>query len=539
MTTRRYLNFDLLLEHDGDGQYEARVTAAPVAGLPHVQFRLPFDEKSLKILLMELDPGRTDVRGVDGAVQQQAAKEFGGPLFDAIFTGKLADAWTRSLGKAAAEKAGGLRLRLRVADDAADLAGLPWELLYDAKGRAFPAQSEITPLVRFLDVENDVDPIQVTGPLRVLAIISSPTGLRRLEVEREWAHLETAMGAKVREGLVVLDRLPEPTVDALGEWLLDHDTHVIHFVGHGDFNPAGDGEGFIFFQDELGGADPVSAAVLGPFIHDHDALRMVVINACRTARVGRTDPYGGMAQGLVLQGATAVVAMQFPITDPAAVLFTGKFYGALAAGLPVDQAVSYARKALHAKFRSEWATPVLFMRSPDGDIFQDVQAPPGWVWHEPQVSEPTEPDEPDPSLSELSRTDLEVADITDPVVGPPLDVTDPYGFLFAPKQLQKERLEQERLEQERLEQERLEQERLEQERLEQERLEQERLERGCGSRRSASSASSGSSEFSRPSQWQPPSSSLVPSRRGCSVTTRWRRCPIRRCSWRAAAAPPT
>ena len=43
MTTRRYLNFDLLLEHDGDGQYEARVMAAPVAGLPHVQFRLPFD----------------------------------------------------------------------------------------------------------------------------------------------------------------------------------------------------------------------------------------------------------------------------------------------------------------------------------------------------------------------------------------------------------------------------------------------------------------------------------------------------------------
>ena len=52
------------------------------------------------------------------------------------------------------------------------------------------------------------------------------------------------------------------------------------------------------------------------------------------------DPYGGMAQGLVQQGATAVVAMQFPISDPAAMMFTGKFYGALAAGLPVDQAVS-------------------------------------------------------------------------------------------------------------------------------------------------------------------------------------------------------
>lgn len=463
MATRRYLNFDLLLEQDGEGQFEARVTAAPVAGLPHVRFELPFDEKSLKIRLMELDLGRTDVRGVGGA-GQQAAKDFGGPLFEAIFTGKLASAWTGSLDKVAAQEAGGLRLRLRVADEAVDLAGLPWELLYDAKRRAFPAQSEITPLVRFLDVAGEVEPIQVTGPLRVLAIISSPVDLPRLDVEREWAHIETAMAAKVREGLVVVDRLAEPTVDALGEWLRDHDTHVIHFVGHGDFDPVG-GEGFVYFQNERTGADPVTAAVLGPFVYDHDPLRMVVINACRTARVGRTDPYGGMAQGLVLQGTTAVVAMQFPITDPAAVMFTGKFYGALAAGLPVDQAVSYARKALHAKFRSEWATPVLFMRSPDGNIFQDVQAPPGWVWHEPSEPEPTKPDEPDPVLVELGPTDLDVTDITGPFVGLPPGEGDPYDFLFERKRPEQDSVERERLERERLEQERLERERIRRERL--------------------------------------------------------------------------
>ena len=390
MANRSYLNFDLLLEQVGEDLYEARVTAAPVIDLPHVQFRLPFDDKGLKILLLELDPGRTDVRAV-GGVQQRAAKEFGGPLFEAIFTGRLSLAWTRSLDKVAAEKAGGLRLRLRISNEASDLAGLPWELLYDANGRAFPAQSEITPLVRFLDVTHEPDPIQVNGPLRVLAVISSPSNLPELDVEREWARIEAAMAAKVRQGLVVVDRLPEATVEELGEWLLNHDTHVIHFVGHGDFDPVG-GEGFICFQNDRGGADPVTAAVLGPFIHDHDALRMVVINACRTARVS-SDPYGGMAQGLVQQGATAVVAMQFPITDQAALMFTGKFYGALAAGLPVDQAVSYARKALQAKFRSEWATPVLFMRSPDGNIFQHVQAPPGWAWHEPRGADTTGPDE--------------------------------------------------------------------------------------------------------------------------------------------------
>ena len=417
MGNRSYQNFDLLLEQLGDGQFEARVTAAPVIDLPHVRFRLPFDEKSLKILLLELDPGRSDVRSSAGADQRQAAKDFGGPLFKAIFTDGLALAWTRSLDKIAAQQGGGLRLRLRIADDAAALAGLPWELLYDARGRAFPAQSEITPLVRFLDVTSEPDPIQVNGPLRVLTIISSPTDLPELDVQREWARIETAMGPKVREGLVVVDKLPEPTTDELGDWLLTHDVHVLHFIGHGDFDSTS-GEGFVFFQNDRGGADRVTADILGPFVHDHDPLRMVVLNACRGARVSAKDPYGGMAQGLVQQGATAVVAMQFPITDRAAVMFTGKFYGALAAGLPVEQAVSYARKALQAKFHSEWATPVLFMRSPDGNIFKDVQAPPGWVWEEPQATVPTAPAEVDPALAGLVPTDLDVADITD------VDVTD-------------------------------------------------------------------------------------------------------------------
>src|SRR3954452_372024 len=117
MATRRYLNFDLLLEHGGDGQYEARVTAAPVVDMPHVSFRLPFDEKSLEILLLKLDPGRTEIRGV-AAGQQETAKEFGGPLFERIFTGDLALAWTRSLDKVAAGEAGGLRLRIRVSEEA-------------------------------------------------------------------------------------------------------------------------------------------------------------------------------------------------------------------------------------------------------------------------------------------------------------------------------------------------------------------------------------------------------------------------------------
>ena len=386
MATRRYLNFDLLLEQEGEGRYQARVTASPLGETPSVRFQLPFDATTLENLLLKLDPGRSGTRRMGATGQQQAAMDFGGPLFQAVFTGDLALAWQRSLDKASAEQAGGLRLRLRL-NDAGAIAGLPWELLYDARSNLFLAQSERTPLVRFLDVPQVARPMAVDGPLRVLAIISSPIDLDELDVEAEWTRLNEALAPRISSGLVVLDRLPSATLSELGTWLRRNQTHVVHFIGHGDFDE-GLREGVIYFQDEHGRRSPVTSSSLGPYLRDHDPLRMVVLNACRSARTDSIDPFGGMAQGLVQQDASAVVAMQFPISDRAALKFTGEFYGALVDGFPVDQAVSSARKSLLDGFGDEWATPVLFLRSPDGSIFENVHAS---ASGQPEAASPVEP----------------------------------------------------------------------------------------------------------------------------------------------------
>ena len=372
MATRTYLNFDLLLEKEADGSYAALVTGSPVGAASSVRFQLPFDGTTLENLLLKLDPGRSGTRRAGANAQQQAAMDFGGPLYDAIFRDDVLLAWSRSQ-DLARDQGGGLRLRLRLTE-AGEIAGLPWELLYDKPNNNFLAQSERTPLVRYLDIPAVPRVIKVDGPLRVLAIISSPTDLEILDIEGEWARLQEAMKDRIEAGSVVLDRLPKPVVSELGPWLRHHQTHVIHFVGHGDFDERLR-EGVIYFQNKSGASAPVTSSVLGPYVRDHDPLRMVVLNACRSARTDAVDPFGGMAQGLVQQDATAVVAMQFPISDRAAVAFTGDFYGSLVDGLPVDQAVTSARKALLGEFRDEWATPVLFLRAPDGEIFEGVHAP--------------------------------------------------------------------------------------------------------------------------------------------------------------------
>lgn len=68
--------------------------------------------------------------------------------------------------------------------------------------------------------------------------------------------------------------------------------------------------------------------------------------------------------------------MQFAITDRAAITLAAEFYAALGEGYPVDMALTEARKAIFAQQNSlEWATPVLYLRAPDGRIF-DIAAIP-------------------------------------------------------------------------------------------------------------------------------------------------------------------
>jgi streptogramin lyase len=364
------VNFDLVVEDLGEGTYRARVTNSTDGDTPSTRFALPFDQRDLQLLLLQLDPGRSGTRRAAGSQYSQAAKDFGGSLFESTFSGDVMLAWRQSLQSARASGRS-VRLRLRLGD-APSVAGLPWELLYDRRTDSFIAQSEKTPVVRYMDTGVPPRAMAVSGPLRILAVISSPHDLPELDVDREWRRLQDALRERIDEGTVTLDRLQQPTLSALGRWLRNEEAHILHFIGHADFDPQ-IGDGVVFFCDEYGRRAAVTPATLGPYLQDHDPLRLVLLNACQTGRGDTSDSFDGMAQGLIQKQLDVVVAMQFPISDRAAATFTEEFYGALADGLPVDQAATSARKAMMQNHSEEWATPVLFMRSNDGDVFRGVR----------------------------------------------------------------------------------------------------------------------------------------------------------------------
>ncbi|HSS76807.1 MAG TPA: SAVED domain-containing protein, partial [Thermoanaerobaculia bacterium] len=95
------------------------------------------------------------------------------------------------------------------------------------------------------------------------------------------------------------------------------------------------------------------------------------LNACRSGLMPRyrgLDPFSSTALALVQAGVPAVIAMQAPISDDAAIAFGSTFYNRIAARDPVDSALVQGRLAILRTLPFDWGTPVLFTRVPDCDI---------------------------------------------------------------------------------------------------------------------------------------------------------------------------
>jgi TPR repeat protein len=368
MSNIRYLDFDLQIQRNGDG-YRAHVLTSP-AGQASTDFSPPFLPLELENFLLRVSRTRRGTRRIDSP-EMEAAKAFGTRLFETAFGGEVRSALRSSLAEADRQGAG-LRIRLRLTDTP-ELSDLPWEYLYDSARHRFLVLSIETPLVRYLDLPERMRPLGVVPPLRVLVMISSPHDYPQLDVEGEWARLHEALGHLEQQGLLLVERVDEATLVALQRRLRRGPYHVFHFIGHGKFDQQAQ-DGQLILEDERGRGRLVSSHYLGMLLHDLRSLRLAVLNACEGARTSRTDPFAGTAQSLAQEGIPAVIAMQFEITDEAAITFAHEFYQAVVDGYPVDAALAEARKAIFAQGNDvEWGTPVLYLRSLNGQIF-DVTA---------------------------------------------------------------------------------------------------------------------------------------------------------------------
>lgn len=372
-----YKDFNIRISNKRDNGYDVSVDSPQGSANEHII--LPFD--------IEETLGR--IRQIGGTVRGDATREatfesedvptpneLGKELYDALFSGAIGKMYQRSYAALSDNSEVGLRIKLHLnLDDpgVSALAQIPWEFAYESDTMEYLTLSRQTPIVRFIEVQRKPTQHALPVMLRILVVMSSPNGVASLDLEKERTLIEQSWAG---ESNVEVDFLEHPTPDKLLSAVVEKQYHVLHYMGHGAYDPK-TGAGALILEDENQNAVMLDAQTLGTVLRDAPSIRLVFLNACDTARTDEDQPFSGVANRLVMAGVPAVLAMQFPITDKAAIDFARVFYPRLVEGYPVDEATSQGRKAILAGRSGtiEWGTPVLYLRMPDGRLFDRQDEP--------------------------------------------------------------------------------------------------------------------------------------------------------------------
>ena len=315
------------------------------------------------------------------------AEAVGRRLFDLVFTAHIRDLYRPDVDQ-----------RLRLFVEPPPLRDLPWELLHD--GTRFV--TTVVPTSRGVKSANPAHPISIEGPLRVLVVDAQPAGSERLDSTFEANAIadalaqidDTDVAVTVRHHVTVTD-----LIDLFREARTDPEQapfHVLHVIGHGRER---DGTIELLFEDDVevpAGQRPpavpldaraLTRIALGPDGADDD-VRLIFLNACRSAEFARDGQGDSYAAELVEAGIPAVIGMTSDVLDEFALALATDFYRALGDGLPIDECLAQGRltaRSINPDYVAEIGLPVLYMRTDDGVLFHRVAAarpivPPPQPW---------------------------------------------------------------------------------------------------------------------------------------------------------------
>lgn len=362
-----YEDFRLRITCREDGSYDVEADGGE-GETARANFELPFTADDMGDIAERVARTRRVTRGRQPATSVRKMEQFGGQLFETVFKPDI-DRIYRTACQRVEDRDVGIRLVLAL-QNAPGLMDVPWEFLFDRPN--FLSLSRTSPVVRVLELPHVRKPVKIEGAVRVLGMVSSPLNYPTLDVEAERRVVDDALAPLVRQGLAEVVWLPSASLSALNEALMSGDFHVFHYVGHAGFDSHASEGVLVLEHAEDRSGDEVSGRNLGAILCDHRPLRLAVINACEGARSSPDDAFTGVGSCLAEREIPAIVAMQYQITDTAALVFARSFYRSLVGRRqPVDIAVADARKELFAQDAEalEWATPVLFMGKHDVSLF--------------------------------------------------------------------------------------------------------------------------------------------------------------------------
>ncbi|WP_265277370.1 CHAT domain-containing protein [Nostoc sp. KVJ3] len=346
---------------------------------PAVPFEHPFDKKALDDLRWYLEEYLRFPYGLapDNAVKiEQKLQTWGEQLFELVFR---SSEQARQFFQAATYE-GLNQCELVIVSDNPEVLNLPWELLYSPSDRQFLAPS-LAGMSRSLSdypIRAEMGELP-QDKLNILLVIARPYGEKDIALKTIARPLLDSI-SNIRKK-VNIKVLRPPSFEQFERELNDKPGfyHIVHFDGHGNFDPdspgfqhnfGAAGQGVLVFEAFDGSPQIITAAKIAQNLADC-RVPIFVLNACKSAQEGE-EKFSSVATRLVSLGAKGVVAMAYSVYAQAAKHFMGRLYGELAAGKSLSTAVSAGRKEVlnqpqrpspkGDKPLQDWLVPVLYQQ---------------------------------------------------------------------------------------------------------------------------------------------------------------------------------
>ncbi|MDJ0899540.1 MAG: CHAT domain-containing protein [Xenococcus sp. MO_188.B8] len=345
---------------------------------PEVKFEHPFTQEVLEDLRWYLEDYLSFPYGLEPDKARKIEKKFqewGAELYQLIFcSSEKARTFFQE-----ATRAGLDHCELAITSDDPAILNLPWELLYS------PDYGYLAPLLAGMYRSISGQPVRAElgqmpeDRLNILLVIARPYGERDVALRTIARPMLEAL-ATIRQQ-VNLKVLRPPSFGQFERELNTHKGfyHIVHFDGHGDFDPnsqgrqyslSGAGQGVLVFEKADGSPEEVSATRIAQSLADC-RVPIFVLNACQSGKAGQ-DPFSSVATRLVALGAKGVVAMAYSVYAEAAKHFIGRLYEQLVLGENLSTAMAGGRReTLNKRDRpspkgwlplQDWMVPVLYQQ---------------------------------------------------------------------------------------------------------------------------------------------------------------------------------
>jgi len=194
--------------------------------------------------------------------------------------------------------------------------------------------------------------------MKVLAVFANPRGTNLLRLGEEDRKIEACIHRSKYRDNIQLVRKHAVTIEDVRRALLDDNFEMVHFSGHGT------GAG-LAFEDKSGNMYiPPRDAVAGLLEDFVPPLQCVLMNACYSTSQGTFTSLG----------VPFTIAMEGPISDDAAITFTGGFYDSIGAGKDIEFSFRQGIHALRLAGHADSDVPKIFRKGETTEL-SDQRSP--------------------------------------------------------------------------------------------------------------------------------------------------------------------